>query len=92
MPQLLKDENCRISLRIQPSKKALLRRAAALKQRNLTEFVIETAVAAAARTIADSERTVLSERDSLLVLDALENPARPNKRLLRAARELSAAR
>lgn len=33
----------------------------------------------------DADRVALSERDTLLVLDLLENPPAPNARLLRAA-------
>lgn len=63
----------------------MLRRAAALRQCSLTDFVVETAIRAAEETIEEAERVVLSERDSLLVMAALENPAAPNERLRRAA-------
>jgi uncharacterized protein (DUF1778 family) len=36
-----------------------------------------------------AERLALSERDSMRVLDALENPPPPNKKLLAAAHRLA---
>jgi uncharacterized protein (DUF1778 family) len=38
--------------------------------------------------VADADSARLSERDSLRVLDLLENPPAPNARLLAAARAL----
>lgn len=45
---------------------------------------------AAKAVIAQAERVSLSERDSLRVLDALENPPAPNAKLLAAAGALPA--
>ena len=47
MPQVLVEENRRMSLRIPAQDKALLMRAASLQQMNLTEFVVRTSVEAA---------------------------------------------
>jgi uncharacterized protein (DUF1778 family) len=69
--------------------KALLLRAVALRQTNLTEFVIQTAVKAANEVIVEAERVQLSERDSLRVLDLLENPPAPNQKLRAAAKALA---
>ena len=60
-------------------------RAAALQHTNLTEFVIRTAVANAKEVIDLAERQELSERDSLQVMDLLENPPEPNGKLMAAA-------
>ncbi len=46
------------------------------------------ALEAARKVIEQAERVVLSERDSLRVLEALENPPEPNARLQAAARRL----
>lgn len=88
MPQVPVEDNSRISLRIPPAEKALLLRAVDLKRTNLTEFVIRTAVEAARAVIDEAERIQLSERDSLRVLELLENPPAPNGRLLAAAHAL----
>jgi uncharacterized protein (DUF1778 family) len=65
----------------------LLLRAVAYEHTDLTDFVIRNAMQAAKQVIAEAERIELSERDSLRMLDALENPPAPNNKLLRAAQE-----
>lgn len=84
MPRLAVDDNKRMNLRVRPEQKATLMRAAALKNTDLTDFVIQNALREAKTVIEDAERIVLSERDSLLVLNLLENPPAPNARLRRA--------
>jgi uncharacterized protein (DUF1778 family) len=89
VPQPPVEDNSRMSLRIPPAEKALLMRAVTLKRTSLTDFVIRTAVAAARDVIEQMERVQLSERDSLRVLEMLDNPPAPNERLKAAARALS---
>ena len=88
MPRVALEGNSRMSLRIRPEEKALLLRAVALKQTDLTDFVIHHALRAARAAIKEADRVKLSARDSLRVLDLLENPPKPNARLLAAARAL----
>jgi uncharacterized protein (DUF1778 family) len=88
MPRAPVEDNSRMSLRIPQAEKALLLRAVALRHTNLTDFVIRTAVEAARTVIEQEERIQLSGRDSLRVLELLENPPVPNARLLAAARTL----
>lgn len=88
MPRIAVEDNSRMSLRIHSEEKALLMRAVAYTHTDLTDFVIRNAVQAAKAVIAQIEQVSLSERDSLRVLDALENPPAPNARLLAAARAL----
>lgn len=88
MPQAPVEDNSRMSLRIPPAEKALLLRAVALQHTSLTDFVIRTAVEAARAVIDRAERVQLSERDSLRVLELLENPPAPNAKLLAAAQAL----
>jgi uncharacterized protein (DUF1778 family) len=88
MPRTAVEDNSRMSLRIRPEQKALLLRAVALKHTDLTEFVLHHAVRAARTVIDEADRVRLSARDSLRVLDLLENPPAPNKKLLAAARAL----
>jgi uncharacterized protein (DUF1778 family) len=66
-------------------------RAVALEQTDLTDFILRNALQAADAVIDKAERMVLSERDSLRVLDLLENPPEPNERLIAAARALPTA-
>ncbi len=88
MPRLAVEDNRRISLRIRPKEKALLMRAVALNQTDLTDFVIRHALRAAKAVIEEADRLQLSARDSLRVLDLLENPPAPRAKLVAAARSL----
>ena len=85
MPQIPVETNDRMSLRIASDDKSLLMRAAALQHTNLTEFVIRNVVSAAREVIDQNERLELSGRDSLHVLDLLDEPPAPNEKLLAAA-------
>ena len=89
MPRVAVEENSRMSLRIRGKEKALLMRAVALQDTDLTGFVVGCAVRAAQDVIRDHEQMQLSERDSLKVLDLLENPPQPNAKLVSAARAFS---
>lgn len=75
------EDNRRMNLRLRPEQKAMLLRAAALKNTDLTDFVLQPALREAQAVIEEAERTVLSERDSRMVLDLLENPPAPNAKL-----------
>jgi len=77
-----------MSLRVRAEEKAMLLRAVALKHTDLTDFVLKHALRAAKAVIEEADHEQLSERDSLHVLDLLENPPAPNARLLAAARAM----
>lgn len=81
MPRVAVDDNKRMQLRIRPEQKATLMRAAALRNTTLTDFIFQIAMREAKNVIEEAERIRLSERDSLLVLDLLENPPAPNAKL-----------
>jgi len=85
MPQIPTEANDRMSLRIASEEKLLLMRAAALQHTNLTEFVIRNIVPLARKIIDEKKHLELSERDSLRILDLLDNPPAPNKKLMAAA-------
>ena len=88
MPREAVEDNSRMSLRIRPEEKALLLRAVALNHTDLTDFVIRHAVRAAKAVIKEADHVQLTGRDSLRVLNLLENPPAPNRKLLAAARTL----
>jgi uncharacterized protein (DUF1778 family) len=88
MPRPAVDYNSRMSLRIRAEDKALLLRAVALDHTNLTDFVIRHALSAAKAVIEEADHVQLSERDSLRVLNLLENPPAPNTKLLAVAKAL----
>jgi uncharacterized protein (DUF1778 family) len=84
MPRVAVDDNKRINLRVRPEQKAALVRAAALRNTDLMDFALQSALRAAKRVIEEAGRTTLSERDSLMVLKLLEKPPAPNARLRKA--------
>ena len=88
MPRLAVEDNSRMSLRIPAEEKTILLRAAALRGTDLTDFVRQHSLNAARAVIKKTERLTLSERDSLRVLNALENPPQPNAKLVAAAKAL----
>ena len=81
MPRVVVDDNKRVQLRVRPEQKATLVRAAALRNTDLTDFIVQLAMREAKTVIEEAERIGLSEIDSLLVLDLLENPPAPNAKL-----------
>lgn len=82
----------RIDLRLKSEDKSVLARAAALANQDLTGFILGAAIPAARKTIERSEQLQLSERDSLKVIEMLENPPRANARLRAAKTRLSHSR
>lgn len=81
MPRIPVKDNQRLQLRLRPREKATLLRAAALQNTDLTDFVLKPALQEARTVIEEAEHTRLSERDSLLVLQLLEHPPKPNAKL-----------
>jgi uncharacterized protein (DUF1778 family) len=77
-----------MSLRIRSEEKALLLRAVALNHTDLTDFVLSHALLAAKAVVEAADHVKLSARDSLRVLNVLENPPAPNAKLRAAARAL----
>jgi len=62
MPRKAIENNNRMSLRIRPEDKALLKRAVTYEHTDLTDFVLRNAMQAARAVIAQAERVLLSER------------------------------
>jgi uncharacterized protein (DUF1778 family) len=79
----------RLTLRVRSVDKAIISKAAALSQMDMTSFVLRSVLRKAKSVIDKHERVRLTERDSLLVMHLLENPPPPNARLLAAARALA---
>lgn len=84
MPQIPIENNDRMSLRVSSRDKSLILKAASLEQTNLTEFVVRNTLAAAQKIIEKHDQLHLSRKDSLLALNLLDNPPKPNKKLLAA--------
>jgi uncharacterized protein (DUF1778 family) len=78
----------RLELRATKEEKRLLASAAAYERLDVTSFVMRSVLPAAREVIAQNERIILSERDSVRVLELLENPPAPTEALLAAASRL----
>jgi uncharacterized protein (DUF1778 family) len=76
----------RLEARISADKKSLLKSAADLSGRTLTEFVINSAYEAAVRVIQEYQQLHLSVNDRDIFIQALLNPPKPSDNVLKAAK------
>jgi uncharacterized protein (DUF1778 family) len=76
----------RLEARLPADVHAMLKRAAEIQGRTLTDFVVSSAREAACRTIEETEVLRLSAEDQSRFADALLNPPAPAAALKRAAR------
>lgn len=76
----------RLEARISPELKRRLEYAASLKGSSLTDFVVQSAQEAAARTIQENETLVLSEQARVAFAELLLNPPAPNRKAIEAAK------
>lgn len=76
----------RIELRATKEEKRILATAAAYERLDMTSFIMRNILPAAREVVDRAERIVLSERDTVRVLELLENPPKPTPALLAAAR------
>ncbi len=88
MPRPAVDDNQRLALRLKPADKAIILRAVALTQTDMTSFILRTVLQEAQAVIDEHERLKLSKRDSQRVMELLENPPPANAKLRKAARTL----
>jgi len=78
-------KQARLEARLPHEVHALLKRAAEIEGRSLTDFVVAAASAAAHRTIAQTEMIRLSRASAEAFLSALETPPNPAPAMKRAA-------
>ncbi len=81
-----KTKTARLELRVTPSQKELIERAAAIKGRSTTDFVFSAAQEAANRTLREYEQMSLMKRDREVFVAALLKAPEPSDRLKAAAR------
>ena len=74
----------RLEARLPAKVHAMLKRAARMQGRTLTDFVVTAAQEAARRAIEDAEAIRLSEQDQKRFVGALLNPPAPGAALRRA--------
>lgn len=72
-----------LNLRIKPSLRGLIDRAAALSDKNRTDFVLDAARRAAEEALLDRTVFVLDSKAYHEFLERLDAPPRPNARLRR---------
>lgn len=71
----------RLGLRATPEQEAVLRRAAELAHKSLTEFILDSACQAAEQTLLDQRLFMVSGQQYQALLDRLEEPERVNEGL-----------
>jgi uncharacterized protein (DUF1778 family) len=88
MPRPAVNDNNRLALRVRAADKATIMRAVALAQTDMTTFILRTVLREAQSVIEEHDRVKLTERDSRLVMEMLENPPAANAKLRKAARAM----
>ena len=74
--------SARLGLRTTPEQETILRRAAAVSHKSLTEFVMESACLAAEQTLLDQRLFMVSDGQATALLELLDRPAEENTGLL----------
>ena len=74
----------RLEARVSPDALAVLKRAAEIQGRSLSDFVVAAAQEAAEKTIAETQIIRLSVADQRLLAQTLLDPPEPNDALRRA--------
>jgi len=77
----------RFEARISADKKSVLKNAAELSGRTLTDFVVQSAYEAAIRVIQEYQQLHLSIKDRDVFMHALLNPPAPSGNLVKAAKK-----
>ena len=80
----MKSPSARLEARISPSLRSLLKRAAELQGRTMTEFIVSAVQEAALRAIEESEIMKLTMADQECFANALLAPPKPAKAMQRA--------
>ena len=86
LPRPATNRDDRLELRATREEKRILSAAAAYERLDVTSFIMRSVLPSAREVVDRNERIVLSERDTVRVLELLENPPEPTPALLEAAR------
>jgi uncharacterized protein (DUF1778 family) len=86
MPQDGASRTARVEARIAPDALAIVKRAAELQGRSVSDFIVAAAQDAARRTIEESQILRLSTEDQVRFVETLLNPPAPTEALRRARR------
>lgn len=70
--------SARLGLRATPEQEAVLRRAADIAHKSMTDFILDSAYQAAEQTLLDQRLFLVSGSQSHALLDLLDRPAQDN--------------
>jgi len=70
--------SARLGLRATPQQEAVLRRAAEVANKSMTDFILDSACQAAERTLLDQRLFLVSGSQSQALLEMLDRPAQDN--------------
>ena len=70
--------SARLGLRTTPQQEAVLRRAAEVSQKSMTDFILDSACQAAEQTLLDQRLFMLTGAQASALLDLLDRPAQQN--------------
>jgi uncharacterized protein (DUF1778 family) len=73
--------SARLGLRATPEQEAVLRRAADVAHKSLTDFILDSACQAAEQTLLDQRLFMVSGNHYQALMDLLERPAQDNEGL-----------
>lgn len=73
--------SARLGLRATPEQEAILRRAADVAHKSMTNFILDSACLAAQQTLIDQRLFVVSGAQCQALMALLERPAQPNEGL-----------
>ena len=73
--------SARLGLRATPEQEAVLRRAADVAHKSLTDFILDSACLAAEQTLLDQRLFIASGSQCQALMELLERPAQPNEGL-----------
>ncbi|MGB7304347.1 MAG: DUF1778 domain-containing protein [Burkholderiaceae bacterium] len=71
----------RLGLRATPAQELVLRRAAEITNKSMTDFVLDSACQAAEQTLLDQRLFIVSGEQSVALLELLDRPAQDNAAL-----------
>ncbi|MEO6626165.1 MAG: DUF1778 domain-containing protein [Burkholderiaceae bacterium] len=73
--------SARLGLRATPEQEVVLRRAAEVAHKSLTDFILDSACLAAEQTLLDQRLFMVSGNQYQALMDLLERPEQPNEGL-----------
>lgn len=88
MARTANDKTDRFNIRLPSAQKALIARAAALSNKDMTDFILDKIVPEAEAVVEAAEALAVSRRDFQRIFDLLESPPKPNARLRAAIKAL----